>query len=857
MEPAELTSPSAITDGGPRGEGGALAARLIEEMAAAWRQGNCLAVEDFLARYPDLADEPEAAVRLIYEEVCLRQELGEEITTAEVLRRFPQWRPRLQMLFDCYRLMQGGAAVPSFPQAGEVFGEFRLLTELDRGGRGRVFLAAQSSLGDRPLVLKITPRDGHEQLALAQLQHTHIVPLYFVQEFPTRNLRVLCMPYLGGRTLLRLLQALATQPPHHRTGQHLIDALDQAPLTTEAALPTQRPARKFLARASYVEAVCWIGACLADALQYAHERGLVHLDLKPSNVLLTADGQPMLLDFHLARAPIAPDKPAPEWLGGTPAYMAPEQRLAMTQIGANEPTSVVVDGRADLYALGALLYEALGGNLPEQPAPPVRLDRRNSHVSLGLADIVHKCLARDPDERYPDAAAFATDLRRHLTDRPLCGVANRSIGERWRKWRRRRPQALALSGLFTATLLVLLIAALGVESVRREHHDQQIREAERAAQAALVEGHDQLANRQYEEAVRTLTRGQARAKGLPGSPAVADALDAQLRAATRARQAHDLHLLADRLRFAYDIDALARPVAQRLEARCRAVWDARSALLESRGAELEPELEQRAQTDILELAVLWSDLHVRLATGDETVKARQQALEMLADAETLLGPNHILYRERQRQAEALGQTEVALEATRRAGDLAPRSAWEHYALGCFLFRRGDLGSAVAEFERALDLQPQDFWPYFYQGICTYRLHRYDQAVSAFQVCVALAPNSAECFYNRGLAHVALGQTAEALGDYDHALQLNPSLADATLNRGILHYQAKRYAKALADFERALSDGADPAVAHYNIALVYLAQKDRTAAQASLRRALQSRPDYLEARELSNRVERQH
>jgi serine/threonine protein kinase/Flp pilus assembly protein TadD len=835
--------------------GEALAARLIEEMAAAWQQGSRLSVEQFLARYPALGDQPDAAVRLIYEELCLRQERGEQVDTVEVLRRFPQWQPQLEIFFDCCRLMQGGAAVPSFPHVGEVLGEFRLLAELDRGALGRVFLATQSSLADRPLVLKITPCDGQEQLALARLQHTHIVPLYLVQEFPVRNLRVLCMPYLGGRTLLRLLQTLATQPPERRTGQHVVEALDQGQGAANAALPAGGPARKFLARASYVEAVCWIGACLADALHYAHERGLVHLDLKPSNVLLTADGQPMLLDFHLAREPIGPDKPAPEWLGGTPEYMSPEQRVAMAEVGGNESISVGVDGRSDLYALGILLYEALGGNVPEQPAKALRLELRNPHVSLGLADIIHKCLAHHPDDRYPNAAALATDLRCHLTDQPLRGVANRSVGERWRKWRRRRPHALALGGMLAATLLVILIAALAVESVRREHHHQRILEAERAAQTALVEGHDQLTNQQYEEAVRTLTRGQARIKGLSANRELAEALDAQLHTAKRARQAHDLHVLVERLRFSYDVDNLAGPVANGLDTRSRTLWDARSELIESRGADLEPEVENRIRTDLLELSVLWTDLHVRLVPKDDAVNARQQALQVLAEAEELFGPNHIIYRERQSHAEALGQTDVAREAARRASELPPRTAWAHYALGRFLFRSGNLESAVAEFSQALELRPQDFWPYFYQGICAYRLHRYDEAVGAFQVCVALAPNCAECFYNRGLAHGALGQTAQALSDYDHALLLNPFLVEANLNRGILYYQEKRYAEARADFERALQDGADPAMVHYNLALVHLALKDRTTAQISLRRALQSRPNYREAHELFERLER--
>src|SRR5207302_5302468 len=121
------------------------------------------------------------------------------------------------------------------------------------------------------------------------------------------------------------------------------------------------PACRFLAQATYVEAVCWIGACLADALHYAHERGLLHLDPKPSNALLAADGQPMLLDFHLARAPLAAGGPAPSGLGGTPGYMAPEHQAALAAVAGRHDVPAAVDGRADVYGLGVLLCCAPGG----------------------------------------------------------------------------------------------------------------------------------------------------------------------------------------------------------------------------------------------------------------------------------------------------------------------------------------------------------------------------------------------------------------------------------------------------------------------------------------------------------------
>jgi serine/threonine protein kinase len=166
----------------------------------------------------------------------------------------------------------------------------------------------------------------------------------------------------------------------------------------------------------------------------------LHLDIKPSNILLADDGQPMLLDFHLARGPLFSGGHPPDALGGTRGYMSPEQALAMIALGEGREVPATVDGRSDVYSLGVVLFEALAGFPPPfTKGIAACLLRGNSRIGRGLSQIVGKCLAHDPLDRYADAGALAADLRRLLGDLPLQGVPCRRPSLRWLSaWRRPR-----------------------------------------------------------------------------------------------------------------------------------------------------------------------------------------------------------------------------------------------------------------------------------------------------------------------------------------------------------------------------------------------------------------------------------
>jgi len=815
----------------------ALADCLAEELAGRWRAGERPTVEEYLARFPELSRQPGPALELIYEELCLRQEHGVSLDASDFVCRFPQWRDQLRVMVECHRVLERSTDSLQFPLPGESLGEFGLVAELGRGAQGRVFLATQPALAQRLVVLKLVPRSGREHLSLARLQHTHIVPLYSVEDDPVRNLRVLCMPYFGGTTLSELLSLLRDHSPAKRTGKHIVDILRRTQ-TTEHSPPGEGPACRFLTRSSYTHAICWLGACLADALQYAHERGLVHLDLKPSNVLWAADGQPMLLDLHLAREPIPASSHPPEWLGGTPDYMAPEQQLAVVAVHCGGSIATAVDGRADIYSLGLVLCEALAGRaLCSDRKVADWLRQCNPHVTFGLADILAKCLAVDPRQRYATASALADDLRRHLANLTLRGVANRSTVERWRKWRRRRPLGLVFAGL------ALTIAAAGGLALAYLGHEAQ------KARSALAEGREFFQQRDYGRAREAWQRGLDSAEGLPFSGDLTKELRDGLRLMEQVETAQELHRFVERVRSLYGADGQSAADVKAVEAHCRAFWKRREFIARQFAAPTFPEHGQ-VQTDLLDLAILWTELRVRLAAKDEVHAVRKDALEVLDQAEDLFGVNCVLEVQRQYHQTALG-----LPAGERRAP-APHTAWEHFAVGRADFQAGDYGAALAELDQALALEPQSLWPNFYKGACAHRQGRFEEATLAFTTCAALAPESAWCYYNRGLAYDALDRTDLALADYDRALQLDSALVPAALSRAMLHCRADRFQRALDDLELALSHGADPAQVEYDRALVQLASGDEVAALGSVTRALDHDPQHHEARSLAGRLERQ-
>jgi serine/threonine protein kinase len=386
-------------------------------------------------------------------------------------------------------------AVSAIPQSGEEFLGFRLLAELGRGAFGRVFLAQQSALANRLVALKIGADLFAESQTLAQLQHTNIVPIYSLHR--AGQLQAVCMPFFGSTTFGDVVKNLEAGPSMPGSGKAFISTLKQRHSVTSQSLtasrkgatasatvvspssnahPSPEPGPRHhstadlaqLEKLSYAEAVLWIAAHLAKGLAHAHDRGIVHLDLKPTNILLADEGQPMLLDFNLSDDMKVRGSALGARMGGTLPYMSPEQ------LEAFQGKARVVDGRSDLYSLGVILCELLSGQHPfprqtgsldtllprmleDRSCPRAILSRLPTTVSPAVSSIIRKCLQVDPAKRYQSAHDLAEDLDRHLNHLPLRYASETSVVERSGKWVRRHPR-------WTVSLLVALIAAMVIGS---------------------------------------------------------------------------------------------------------------------------------------------------------------------------------------------------------------------------------------------------------------------------------------------------------------------------------------------------------------------------------------------------------
>jgi serine/threonine-protein kinase len=752
----------------------------------------------------------------------------------EVRRRWEQMRAveaELDALFPTPGLdPDATASVPVRPRAHAVLPRipgYAVEAVLGRGGMGIVYKARQLRL-NRFVALKMLlagayagPRERarfqREAEAVASLRHPNIVAVHDVGDH--EGCPYFTMELLDGGSLAQTLAG------------------------------TPQPARQAAA----------LLITLAGAIDAAHHAGIVHRDLKPANILLTADGTPKVADFGLARS--FEGEVALTLSGariGTPSYMAPEQVIGKT--GTTGPA-------ADIYALGALLYEMLTGRPPfrgetaseterqvigEEPVSPARL---NPKVPPDLETICLKCLSKEPERRYASAAALADDLRRFGEGRP---IQARPVGwpERSWRWCRRNPE--------TAALLAMALATAGLASGSGVWLLQQ--RAERRAEAARRDGemHSEIGTAvsqaaglrgrfHFQEAQELLK--QARQRLEPAGPHdlrrlvnhaeadlnLAKRLDAaRLQLVTIVHGTYDFAGADRRYAAAFAEAGLGREgddvAAMAARVNDSALRSEIVGALDEWGS-ITPDLRRRAWLSavvrkadpnplrdrvrqlglgrgraeltrlIQEASAAELSSHLATALGWTLYGSGQDAVDLLSDAQGRFPNDFWLNYHLAYAMLQAKRSDDAIGYFRAALAIRPDAVPVHVMFGDALLEKGRRDEAMFHYQRAVRLDDDSVIAHDNLGFMLHQKGQLDEAIDHFRHAIRIEPHDASPHYHLGLALRDKGRLEEGIAEIKQALSIDPKLADAHINIGLAFYSKGRLEEAIDHYHQAL--GIDP------------------------------------------------
>ncbi len=445
-----------------------------------------------------------SALGELVDEIHSRIDAGEEVDIDQLAIEFPEYQERLRRMLPMLKELNSfDWSITDDPSTGnqlqtaeqKTLGDFRILRQIGRGGMGIVYEAQQLTI-NRKVALKILPlaalvdprslqRFKNEVTAIATLEHPHVVSVYSVGE--ERGIHYFAMQLIRGQSLAAVIRELRERSENKSTvagtriSQVVSDMADEANVEKVGkpndpgqagdetagdtlAMGKSETAAPRITDQSYFRNAVQLILQAADALQHAHENGIVHRDVKPGNLLLDAHGSLFVTDFGLARIETGANMTATGDVLGTLRYMSPEQVLA---------NRVMIDHRTDIYSLGATLYELITLQPLwdskdrseiirtisfEEPTHPRKI---NPAIPVDLETIILKAIEKNPDDRYNTAADMWLDLNRFLQRKTI--LARRpSLRERFGKWvaRHRGIASLAVAATVLFSLLATVTAIL-------------------------------------------------------------------------------------------------------------------------------------------------------------------------------------------------------------------------------------------------------------------------------------------------------------------------------------------------------------------------------------------------------------
>lgn len=643
----------------------------------------------------------------------------------------------------------------------ETFGKYFIEKKLGQGGMGSVYLATDPLL-NRKVALKVISaaaagsqelieRFQREAQAVAKLKHPNIVQVY--EAGLAGQEHYIALEYIDGAPLDGLIKS-------------------------RAAVLTPKNVARIMLQA-------------AQALDFAHNHGVIHRDIKPANILIERKGRVCLADFGLAKQLSGLDRSLTMsgTAMGTPEFMSPEQALGRT----NE-----VDARSDIFSLGATMYQCLtfqssvqGNDLydtlrkvinddPPAPSTIVRgLDRRLETICL-------KCLNKDRARRYRSAGELAGDLKRYLEGG---GISARRTGYLVKIWQRATRNPLAAVGIAGAGLIILI--SLGWWLVLSAQTTNKVEQYRREANNYYAAGdwNDALA---------------ACENALTAAP-----LDAEM---------------------------------SELRDKCRT-----EIIRKQKSDE-----QAKANTEIRLRAKAVLDRASGNALPDNKIAVAREALAIdpdFGDAYQVIG-----YAYKAKAAEGgLSRDEYrelydkSFKAFTRAIELTPTLAYSYYERGWITAEiQGDKAGAANDYEKVLQYDPNSYIGYFARAEIEYNQGKTDEAIADYTRGLDIFPDHMESLGNRGNLYLKKGEYQLAIENYNRAMALRPNDPKTYYNRGFAYFNMGELAKSVADYTKAIRLKADYTEAYLGRSKAYGKLKDYQAAIADVETALKIEPKNPEA-----------
>ena len=709
---------------------------------------------------------------------------------------------------------------------------YEMLGELGRGGMGVVYRARQKGL-NRMVALKMVLNNAAseseldrfrlEARAVALVQHPGIVQVFDVGEHNG-------LPYFS------------------------LEFVEGGPLDNR--LKGEPQDVKFTA--SVMEKVC-------RAMGYAHSKKIIHRDLKPANILLTKTDEPKVTDFGLAKEMDSDEGHTRTGsIMGTPSYMPPEQA---------EGKAKHLNHLADIYSLGAMLYEFLTGRPPfkgrtlletlehvkkKDPVPPIQLQ---PDAPIDLQTICLKALEKDPAKRYQSAEEMADDLAAFSRGDPIKARPISALQKVWRWASRNKAQAalVAVASLFLLAALVGSVAINGLYAVaeRQRKAQEERREKDRTTAQKLLEAASMdaakgmwvQAKQNYDSALAAIRNDAALAdlrkqveEGLNSAEEHIDT-DSKLKVFRNEQSLALYELTGQSGRGEKDANASARRHALDALAQFE-VNPETGALNPAFGRHFaekdKPEILRGCAELMIVLADSWSNTDLeksKALAGKARDEARRQGFS--------LEKAYLLKMIRYTSAAARGKDEEYILKARKeiealgaeAAKVAPSSAYEWFLVGDEQYKERQFEAAAKSFQQALMLEPNDFFSHMFLGLSQLAREQFAAAQASFLAARAIRPDFQYINLFLGVCAGKLGEKEEAEKLFDDSRYSEDARVALLVNRGVVHYDSGDNAKAIADFESALKLDKSPKTLVNLATVLAIGVKEPAKAEPLLREAM--------------------